>query len=96
MPLYSEMTREEALEAYLDRGMTVGQLRERLKRFDDNAKVLVAHTASDYWRSPIAENIDGVEETEVKFTDYHNCAQERNYERDETGDGLQTIVVLRI
>jgi predicted chitinase len=97
MSRYSEMTREEAISAYLEHGMTVGQLKMLLENYDDEAKILVAHTASDYWRSPIARNIDGIEETQVKFTDYHTCAQELDGGDDDEDDYRgETIIVLRI
>lgn len=85
------------IKSYLDpsRCMTVAELREQLERFDDEDIVLLAYTASDYWRSPIATRIDSVEETEVFYTDYHNCAQEvdRDKDRDEDEDTVRVVVI---
>lgn len=84
------------IKSYLDPGrcMTVGELRKELERFDDDTVVLLAYTASDYWRSPIATRVEGVEETEVFYTDYHQCAQE--VDRDKDGDDEDTVSVVVI
>lgn len=68
------------------RFMTVKQLREQLEAFDDDDIVVTTHTASDYWRSPLAQPVTSVSETEVFYTDYHRCAQERTQERDYSKD----------
>lgn len=85
------------LKSYLkpDRCMTVGKLREQLERFNDDDVVLRAYTASDYWRSPIATRIQLVEEAEVFYTDYHQCAQEVDYSKDSGREDTVRVVVIR-
>lgn len=85
------------IKRYLDpsRCMTVGELKEQLDRFDDDTVVLLAYTASDYWRSPIATRVESVETSEVFYTDYHQCAQEvdRDKDRDEDEDTVEVVVI---
>ena len=85
------------INTYLDpsRSMTVGELREQLERFDDDSIVMLAYTASDYWRSPIATRIEDVEESEVFYTDYHGCAQEVDRDKDDDGEDTVRVVVIR-
>ena len=85
------------IKNYLDtgRGMTVAELREQLERFDDEDIVLLAYTASDYWRSPIATRIESVEESDVFYTAYHQCAQEADKNRDPDDEETVRVVVIR-
>jgi hypothetical protein len=75
------------------RFMTVKQLREQLERFDDDAVVVTTYTASDYWRSPLAQPVSSVSESEVFYTEYHRCAQERDYDKDHNHEFVRVVAI---
>lgn len=82
---------------YLNGSMTVGELRDELNRFDPKSPVLFAHTAKDYWRSHLAERIEGISESDVFYSQYHETAQE--FEQGSVSankdDDVLTVVVIR-
>ena len=85
------------IRRYLEKCMTVGELQAELNRFDPKSPVLFAHTAKDHWRSPIAERIEEVGESDVFFTEYHGCAQEFGMFEvsNKKDEDVLTVVVVR-
>lgn len=77
------------------RTMTVGQLRAKLERFDDDSAVVFAHPSHDHWKTELAGRIRNLEEVQVKYSDYHRQFQicNENEEADDV-DELQYVVVL--
>ena len=87
---------KDSFNRYLERCMTVGELKDALSGFADDAKVVVARTAPDYWRSPIAERIDGVDQIAVGWTEYHRCLKNLSEQDDDEGGGTDTVVAIFI
>jgi hypothetical protein len=86
------------LENYLDRGrrMTVGQLKHLLEQFHEDELVMLGHTASDYWRTPVAHHVGDVDLAAVKYTAYHGCGEvlDEDCSHDEDGEETRRVVLI--
>ena len=92
------MSDQDTLKKYLERCFTVGELKDMLDGYDDDQKVVIASTASDYWRSPIAQRIETVDQIAVGWTEYHRCLSnlsEKDSE-DPDDDGTETVVAIYV
>ena len=53
--------------------MTVAELIENLKRFEDqNLEVKFQYNYGDHWRTQVAANVTVTEEGYIKYSDYHS------------------------
>lgn len=77
--------------------MNVRELIEELSRFDPEMEVGFGYTSSDYWRSTLVKEIVHVEPIDVSFSDYHNCYEVADLERNtkETKEVL-TLSTMRL
>lgn len=51
--------------------MNVGELREWLEDFSDDAEVMISYRYGDYWNTTVARGITEVGEAQVVYSDYH-------------------------
>lgn len=77
-------------EATKSQTMTVGDVIEMLKQFDLDSPCFFAYNCGDYWRSTVCGTISDIEETPVKYSDYHN----RFKVVDDLDDSEEVVVVL--
>lgn len=77
------------LHRYLERAMTVKDLREALEDFDDDTPVVFSYNYGDHWRTTVAERVENADEGEVIWSAYHRSPKilEDSSERDEDPDG---------
>jgi len=74
--------------------MTVRELIEELEQQDPDKEVLFAYPARDYIRSILAGEIKRVEESPVRYTEYHNkhkVINEDEFDEDK-GDGWVVLL----
>jgi hypothetical protein len=73
------------------RSITVRELLEQLEEFNEAGygehKVVFAYNANDHWRTPIAATIEGTEEGEITYSEYHQtykqiCSEEADELRE--------------
>ena len=70
--------------------LTVGDLINELKQFDENSPVFLGHPSGDYWQTQIAKAISTVEMQAVKYSDYH----QQNTVADEGDEDSQEVVFI--
>lgn len=70
--------------------MTVNELKEILEQFDGEMEVKFSYTASDYWRTQLAANINDAEEGYVKYSDYHRMSK---VDEDEDDDSERVVLL---
>jgi len=66
--------------------MKVKELIELLQCEDEDAEVHFAYNYGDYWRTTVAPKVRKVEESYVKFSDYHSMpalADDDDYENEK-------------
>lgn len=76
------------LHRYLERAMTVKDLREALEDFDDDTPVVFQYNYGDHWRTEVAERVENVDEGEIVWSAYHRSPKvvdgdEQDEEQDE-------------
>jgi len=78
--------------------MKVKDLIEQLGYMDQEAEVHFAYNYGDHWRTQVAPEVDTVEESLVKYSEYHRMDKlmDENDMYEEEGDyeGTRRVVVL--
>lgn len=80
--------------------MTVNELRaflvEQVALGNGDLPVMLRYTASDYWRTPVAVEVDDVEAGKVVYSDYHDKFKVIDLDDDdnESESGDAKVVVL--
>ena len=79
--------------------LTVSELIEILQDYDGDTKVMISHTAGDYWKTELASPIgDDVFTSQVEYSAYHNqykVSKESDYEDDpEENEGTKEVLLL--
>jgi hypothetical protein len=77
----------------LEDAMTVGELRARLKDFDDDTPVLFSYNYGDHWHSQVASDIRDVCEDNVKWSEYHQMFKIPSSERDDDDECTEVVVI---
>jgi hypothetical protein len=80
---------EERLDAYVNDGLTVGELKAALDAFDDDARVVFTYQYGDHWRTIVAERVSDVAAGRVKWSAYHSMPKQD----DESEDGCTVIIL---
>lgn len=63
--------------------MTVGELIEHLKEFDESLPVHIAYNYGDYWKTRVTPKAKRVEESSVVYSEYHRMPKEAiKYDED--------------
>jgi hypothetical protein len=79
--------------------MTVGELIERLQRFEESMKVHFAYDYGDHWHTRVAPEVEEVGEVEVEYSDYHRMpklvSEDDRIERDRDEDKWKTVIILK-
>lgn len=92
----------DELKRYLERGLTVKELREALEEYDDDAKVVFKYNFGDYSRTLVVERAESIQNGSVVWSGYHDLPRmveeygdERIGEDEELGDDdLAEVVVI--
>lgn len=82
-----------SLKRDIDTAMTVGQLKEQLEHFDDNLPIYYQYPSGDYWHTVLASSIQGVEMTEVEWSDYHRTPKLIDGDK-EREDSVAVVMIL--
>lgn len=79
--------------------MTVGELIEQLKDFDENMEVCLTYNYGDYWKTDVAPPVCEVDTAEVCYSEYHGMNKIPKEREDGTRysdeQDVETVVVLR-
>jgi hypothetical protein len=73
--------------------MTVKELIESLEGFDPNMEVKFAYNYGDYWGTEVASNITEIDESQVRYSDYHRMDKVTDY--DDEDDNIKTVVIIK-
>ena len=75
--------------------MTVQELIENLQylkeEYGADTEVMFSYTASDYWRSQVADTISEVDMKAVTYSDYHQKHKLLNEDLEEYGERVIVI-----
>ena len=88
------------LERYLQRCITVADLKQALEEYPDDMPVLFAYRANDHWGTEIAAAItDEPERVKVTWSGYHNTAKavRPDHSRDENdyeGEEMEEVLII--
>jgi len=79
----------------MKKNMTVGELIEELKQYDENSEVRFAYNFGDHCHTQVAETIGSVDSGLVQHSDYHRM--DKVVELDDDGempDEAKEVVIL--
>lgn len=79
--------------------LTVSELIDMLQEHDGDTKVMIAHTAGDYWKTELASPIDEeVFTSKVEYSPYHQqykVSKDSDYEDDlEENEETQEVLLI--
>jgi hypothetical protein len=74
--------------------MTVKKLIDLLQDFDENMEVKFAYNFGDYWRTEVANDITEIDESQVRYSDYHRMDKVVDDENDEEYY-TKTVVIIK-
>ena len=74
--------------------MTVKKLIDLLQDFDENMEVKFAYNFGDYWGTEVASNITEIDESQVRYSDYHRMDKVVDDENDEEFYA-KTVVIIK-
>jgi hypothetical protein len=70
--------------------VTVGELIQVLKQYDSNEEIYVSENTHDYWRNVVVHKVEGVWQTQVKYSSYHEAFKLT----DDDSDDSKTVLVI--
>lgn len=73
--------------------MTVKELIEELKYFDEDTEVYFQHPSHDYWHTELAARVQGVEAGDVVYSDYHSQMTIADSESESYENAQKGIVI---
>lgn len=74
--------------------MTVRELINELKFYDDDMEVEFAYNSGDYWKTTVCKQIKTVDKGFVEYSDYHRMNKLIDEDEEET-DAKKEILILQ-
>jgi hypothetical protein len=87
------MNNTQLTQLRVDRAMTVGEMIEELKNFDENDKVVIGYDFGNRSGTQVREAVKYVEDQSVEWSDYHKMLKEVPEDSNEIEQAVRVVVI---
>jgi len=88
------MTSQEFLQSRIRQAMTVGEMIEELKNFDENDRVVFGYDFGDHNSSQVREPVKYIEDQNVQYSAYHKMLKEVPEDADLEDKTVARVIVI--